>query len=400
MARILLIADAGAPTGFGTVTHNIFERLVREYHHEVHVIAVNWTGDSVDTPMRFYLPTKLDPNDWLGQSRYIELMAKVMPDIIFFINDPAAVLNVLANSKYDTEGTLWRGMQIGETLYKPPILAYLPIDGYQSPKSWDLLIERVQRIAMSHFGQQVMPEASVVWHGVDHNVFKPMDRKDAKRRLGFDPDRFLVLRVDKNSFRKDYPDTWRALAPVLRRYSDIDVHFHCLPVAYDGYDLRAAMWNDEDIRERVSFSPNLTGQSGWDVGHLATLYAAADLFVSTSWGEGFGLTLLESMACGTPVIASDTSAVTEVVGDGGILVPPKTMIPVPAGQYQMLPDVPAFTDAIDHFYQSKGLRRDLGEKAVAQAAKFSWDEAARRMNDEIDKALIDVPLPIEEPVPA
>lgn len=400
MARILLIADAGVPTGFGTVTHNIFERLVRDYHHEVHVIAINWRGDSVDTPMRFYLPTQLDQNDKLGMSRYVELVGKLLPDLIFFINDPSAVLNVLTNSMYDTEGALWRGMQIGETIYKPPILAYLPIDGYDSPKSWDFLAQRVQRIAMSHFGQQAMPEASVVWHGVDHNVFKPQDRKDAKRRLGFDADRFLILRVDKNSFRKDYPDSWRALRPLLRKYSDIDVHFHCLPVAFDGYDMRAVMWNDEDIRDRVSFSPNLTGYNGWSIDHLATLYAAADLFVSTSWGEGFGLTLLESMACGTPVIATDCSSVTEVVGAGGVLIPPAGPIPAPAGQYQMLPDVPAFTAAIEHYYQSAGMRRDLRENAIKQAAKFSWDEAARRMNDEIDRALIDVPLPIEEPVPA
>lgn len=388
MARILLIADAGVPSGFGTVTTNIFERLVRNYHHEVHVIAINWRGDSVDTPMRFYLPTQKVQTDTFGQSRYVELMAKVMPDVIFFINDPAIVLNVLTNSIYDAEGALWRGMQIGETIYKPPILAYMPIDGYDSPRSWDFLTQRVTRIAMTHFGQQAMPEAPVVWHGVDP-IFRVQDKKEAKRALGFDPDRFLVLRVDKNSFRKDYPDTWRALRPLMRKFSDIDVHFHCLPVAPDGYDLRAFIWNDEDIRERVSFSPDLTGFSGWSIEHLATLYAAADLFVSTSWGEGFGLTLLEAMACGTPVVATDCSSITEVVGPGGYLIPPAGRIPTPMGQDQCLPDVPAFTAAIERLYHGGGSRRKLADKGVVHARQFSWDEAARRMNDIIAKSLRD-----------
>ena len=387
MAKILLMADAGVPSGFGTVTHNIFERLVRDYGHEVHVLAVNWTGDTVDTPLRFYLPTQKDPKDFLGMSRYVELVAKLMPDLIFFINDPAVVLNVLTNNRFDPEGALWRGIKSGDLAYKPPILAYLPIDGYDNPQSWDILVPRVQRIAMTHFGQAAMPEAPVIWHGVDTTIFKPQNKKEAKRALGFDPDKFLILRVDKNSFRKDYPDTWRALRPLLMRYPDINVHLHCLPRAPDGYDLTAHMWNDVTIRDRVQFSPTLTGYSGWDVNHLATLYAAADLFVSTSWGEGFGLTILEAMACGTPVVATDCSAITEVVGEGGVLIPPAGRIPAPDGQFQSLPDVPAFTAAIERLYEAGGVRRKLGEKAVEQASKFSWDVAARLMNQEIDKAL-------------
>jgi len=387
MVRILLIADAGVSSGFGTVTHNIFERLVRDYGMEVHVIAVNWRGDSVDSPMRFYLPTQKVQFDTFGQSRYLELVGKVMPDIIFFINDPAIVLNVLTNSIYDSDLALWRGMQMGDIEYKPPIIAYLPIDGYDSPKSWDLLVPRVTRIAMTHFGQAEMPEAPVIWHGVDTNVFRPQDKKEAKKALGFNPDHFLVLRVDKNSFRKDYPDTWRALRPLMRKYTDIDVHFHCLPTAMDGNDLRAFAWNDETIRDRLSFSPELTGFSGWSVGNLATLYAAADVFVSTSWGEGFGLTLLEAMACGTPVIAQDCSAITEVVGDGGTLLQPAGRIATPMGQDQCLPDVPAFTAAIENYYNSAGLRKTARKNAIAQAAKFSWDEAAKRTNDVIQSVL-------------
>lgn len=388
MAKIFAIADGGAPTGFGVVTHNIMERLIRDYGHEVHLLAVNWRGDTVDTPMHFYLPTQKVQTDIYGQSRYLELVGKLMPDIIFFINDPAIVLNVLTNSIYDPDLVLWRGIKNDDVVYRPPILAYLPVDGYDSPKSWDVLSQRVTRVAMTHFGQESMPEAPVVWHGVDREVFKPQDRKAAKIALGFDPNRFLVLRVDKNSFRKDYPDTWRVLRPLMRRHPDIDVHFHCLPVASDGHDLRAFMWNDEDIRERVSFSPDLTGFTGWSVESLAKLYSAADLFVSTSWGEGFGLTLLEAMACGTPVIATDCSSITEVVGDGGILIPSTRRIATPMGSDQCLPDVDAFSAAIEHFYQSAGLRRDLREKATVQAAKFSWDETARRMNDIINNQLV------------
>jgi len=296
-------------------------------------------------------------------------------------------VNMLLSNPYDPERVLWRGISNGEVSYRPPILAYLPIDGINSPRSWDILTDRVTRIAMSHFGQEQMPEAPVVWHGVDTTVFHPRDRKEAKRSLGLDPDRFLILRVDKNSIRKDYPATWKALRPLLRKYSDIDVHFHCLPTALDGYDLRATIWNDEDIRDRVSFSPNLTGFTGWGEDNLATLHAAADLFVSTAWSEGFGLSLLNSIACGTPVIAQNVASIPEVVGVGGLLIEPKATITVPMGQEQWLPDIDAFTAAIERLYLAGGVRRKLGAAGVKHAATMTWDIAASRINDIINGAV-------------
>lgn len=382
--RVLVVSDAGAPTGFGTVTHNIFERIVEKHGWDVHVLAANYRGDHVDTNLKLYVPTMNEPKDIYGMSRFLELAGKIGPEVIFFLNDPQIVLNFLLNNRWDNDRVLWRGISNGETTYKPPIIAYLPIDGYNSPKSWDILKDRCRRVAMSHFGQEAMPEAPVVWHGVDTSVFKPMNKTEAKRQLGFDPDRFLVLRVDKNSFRKNYPDTWRALRPVMRRHPDIDVQFHCLPATVDGNNLHSFAFNDEDIRERLTFSPNLTGWTGWTTESLVTLYNAADVFVSTSWGEGFGLTILEAMACGVPVVAQDCSAVTEVVGDGGILIKPQRPFAAPMGQDQMLPDVDGFSEAIERIYLSKGLRRDLSAKAVEQASKMSWDIAADRMMSVIE----------------
>ena len=386
--KILWIGDAGTHSGFGSVTHAIAERLVRDFGHDISVIAVNYRGDHYDTPLKLYPATRDVPTDIMGMSRYITLLAEVMPDAIVFVNDPAVVMNALLSSPWDKEQVLWRGMKASDgTIYRPPILAYMPIDGYDSPRMWDVLTPRVTRIAMTHFGQVAMPEAPVIWHGVDTSIFRPRDKRESKRALGFDPDRFLILRVDKNSIRKDYPATWKALRSVLRDHDDVDVHFHCQPTAPDGNNLNALIFNDEDIRDRLTFTPSLSGFTGMTTDQLATLYSAADLFVSTSWGEGFGLTILEAMACGTPVLAQDCSAVTEVVGPGGILVKPKGRITSPMGQDQCLPDIEKFTYWIDHLHNARGLREKLGEAAVAQAAKFSWDVAAQKFNDLLEAAI-------------
>lgn len=378
MARILWIGDGGAHTGFAQVTHAITDRLV-DRGHDVHVLAANYRGDHWPAKAKLY-PANLGNviGDQLGFARVVEMLARVVPEVVFIFNDPHAILSLLLDNRFDAERVLWSGGVFGATkaVYKPPIIAYIPIDGYDSPKSWDILKARVTRIAMSKFGRDTaMPEAPVAWHGIDTSVYKPTPKTQAKRALGYDPDRFLVLRVDKNSTRKDYPATWKALRPLLRKHKDIDVHFHCLPRANDGYDLRAVLFNDEDIRDRVSFSPNLTGFAGWSDEQLALLYSAADLYVSTSWGEGFGLGNLTALACGTPVVAQDCSATTEVVGPGGILVAPKGRITTPMGQEQCLPDIDGFTRAIEKLYLDRKTRRQMGVEGVKHAAQFSWDVA-------------------------
>jgi D-inositol-3-phosphate glycosyltransferase len=389
VARVLWLGDAGAHTGFAKVTEEIGNRLVRDYGHDIHCLAVNYRGDYWKTDLKLYVPTAKMPMDLYGTSRYVELIAELLPEVIVMVNDPAVILNFLVNNPYDTERVLARHRGL---------LAYLPVDGYNNPPAWEALGTVMKRVAMSKFGQAAMPGSSMIYHGVDTETFRPIPKKEAKAALGFDPKRFLVLRVDKNSLRKNYADSWRALRPLLRKYSDIDVHLHCLPVEPgEGVNLKAFLSRDEDIRDRVSFSPNLDGFHGWNEEAMATLYSAADLFISTSMGEGFGLTIAEAMACGTPVIAQNVSAITEVVGPGGVLIDPERPFTVPLGQEQMLPNVSAFTQEIEHLYLAAGVRRKLGKAAREHVERsLSWDEAARGF-DELITQLAAASVAQEEP---
>jgi len=97
---------------------------------------------------------------------------------------------------------------------------------------------------------------------------------------------------------------------------------------------------------------------------LPALYSAADLFVFPSLYEGFGLPALEAMACGTPVVASNVSALPEVVGDAALQVSPL--------------DVEALADAMERLLRDDRLRADLRERGLEQARQFSWEKAARQ----------------------
>lgn len=97
---------------------------------------------------------------------------------------------------------------------------------------------------------------------------------------------------------------------------------------------------------------------------LLQAYQSADVFVFPSNYEGFGLPVLEAMACGTPVICSDKSSLPEVAGDAALLINPD--------QPQTL------TDAMIRVAGHPSLRADLARRGLARAAHFSWAETARK----------------------
>ncbi|MCB0226921.1 MAG: glycosyltransferase, partial [Anaerolineae bacterium] len=94
---------------------------------------------------------------------------------------------------------------------------------------------------------------------------------------------------------------------------------------------------------------------------LPLFYQLAEVFVFPSLYEGFGLPPLEAMACGAPVISSNSSSLPEVIGDAGLLVEPT--------------DTAALAQAIRRVLADAELRADLKQRALLQASKFSWEKA-------------------------
>jgi glycosyltransferase involved in cell wall biosynthesis len=416
LSKILWMSDAGCTTGFGTVTHAIGERLVEDYGHEIHVLGVNYRGDSWPcqrpghdhvTPMRLYRPNAIRSDDIFGMTRTIEMLGKVEPDVVVMLSDPQIIINFLfKNPQYDPEKILLR--------YRP-ILTYVPCDGVSLPKPWTTVIPEVTNvIAMSEWGKKAYQPSKLVYHGVDTELWWPIEEKpkttstgivcktkaDCKRALGYDPDKFLVGRVDTNSARKDYPATVKALWPLMEKYWDIEAHFHCEDAtARDNGVRMQALFSRSMVKpERFHFPGLHNSFEGWVQQDMNVLMSAFDCFVSTSRGEGFGLTLAEAAACGIPIVAQNVSAIPEVVGPGGILLEPKDTFTVPSGEDVWLPDIPAFTAAIERLYHSKGLRRDLGMAGVEHVRKsFSWDFAAQKFDEYITAlATAEPPVPSTE----
>jgi len=112
-----------------------------------------------------------------------------------------------------------------------------------------------------------------------------------------------------------------------------------------------------DLEQRVTFTGHVSDED------LPGVYSAADLFVFPSLYEGFGLPPLEAMACGTPVVCSNTSSLPEVVGDAAITVDPY--------------DVEALAEAMRRVLSDADLANDLRQRGLERAAGFTWERTAK-----------------------
>ncbi len=396
LTKVLWIADGGSTTGFARVTHAIGERLVTKYDHEIHVIATNYRGDPYpsvknQTPLALYVPNINVQTDVYGMSRFMELLDKVKPEVVVMVNDPQVAMRQLFENRYDPDQILQQGF---------PIILYQPVDGYDLPKTYDVLAQRTNRVAMSKFGLEAMPDAKLVYHGVDTDDFWPVSsqrpitlstgfvaktKADCRQGIGLPRDVFVVGRVDSNTGRKDFGASWKALLPVMKRHTDVVAYFHCKAKnARTGIDLPAMVSRDPETEERFRWPGEMDPVHGYSQQDLNAVYNSFDVFLSNSRGEGFGLTIAEALACGVPVIAQNASSIPEVVGPGGELIDPERAITVPFGHDQMLSNVGAFSEAIEHAYSSRGWRREKGRAGREHVtSSFKWDAAADSFHDYI-----------------
>ena len=134
-------------------------------------------------------------------------------------------------------------------------------------------------------------------------------------------------------------------------------------------------WRHEHLRARLEgLAPRgVRFLGGMRPDQLPALYNLATVLAHPAWYEGFGLTVLEAMACGTPVVASSASSLPEVVGEAGLLVEPG--------------DVEGWTAALERVLGDARLRDDLRERGLERAAQFTWERAAAATWQVIDRVV-------------
>lgn len=220
--------------------------------------------------------------------------------------------------------------------------------------------DAVKRDAVSYTG---VPEHKVaaIQNGFDPALFKVIDDRDRlaavaqKHRL---PDRFLLW-VGQIESRKNIGRLLQAFARVAptipHKLVLAGAQRFTFPMAA-GAERELKLIDELGLQDRVHFA-------GW-VSHddLPALYNLADLFVFPSLHEGFGIPLLEAMACGCPIVTANTCAPPEVTGDAACLTDPLSVDSIAAGIAGML--------------ANEQLREKMIERGLRRSKDFSWDRCA------------------------
>ena len=207
--------------------------------------------------------------------------------------------------------------------------------------------------------------ADVVMHGIDIDRFRPPDDANAlareRRELGLEPGRRYVGCFGRIRERKGTGDFVEAMLRALPERPDwTAIVAGRATKAHAGYErsLREKV-AEAGMADRISFVGEHTAIHRW--------HAAMDLFVAPQRWEGFGMTPLEAMACGVPVVATDAGAFPE-------LLPKTAGAVVPKGY------VAAMTDAAARFMDDDGLRTEAGRAARAHVeANFALEGEAERL---------------------
>lgn len=256
-----------------------------------------------------------------------------------------------------------------ESVRLPFISDNLWIRSVQSMKYADHIVSVSQTTATSMVELlKLSPEKiSVIPNAVDES-FQPLSKSHiSKVRIDYKiPDHTLcLLNVGSNHPRKNIETILDSIA--LMREINIPVIF--IKVGADFTENQKEKIKQADIEPYVKYIGNPTRE------HLIEIYNLADILIAPSFHEGFGLTLLEAMACGTPVITSNTSAMPEVVGEAGILVRPSCTEEI--------------SNAAHHLFLDKKAYKIQSDKALRQAAHFSWTNTSRQISSLYKRVIFD-----------
>lgn len=329
MSRILFVGDAGVSTGFAAATHAVCDHL-HASGHEVHVLGLNYYGDPHPYPYHIY-PCRQPYGgglDGMGVTRMPWLVDQLAPDIVVLLNDPWNI------RPYFEAFVKYRPIQNTKV---PKFVAWLAVDG-GNQHGYELsatTLPDLTKIAVwtQYAADELVkggyegPPIDIIPLGVDLDIFRPLDRAESRLHPIFaggspalrDPSTYVVGVVGRNQLRKRLDLTIQYFAALADHEPRAHLLLHVAPTDDKGCDL-VSLVRYYHLENRVSIINTQVGH-GVPIETMPVIYSAMNVLLTTTQGEGWGLPMLEAMACGTPVIAPDWSGLGDWAKGAAYLVP-------------------------------------------------------------------------------
>ena len=327
--RVLAWGDYACSTGFGTVMKNIMGNLYGTGNYEIDVVGVNYDGRPYNTelwpgtlwPAISALRTQGPYGDVFGRQVFLDLLMQREYDVVFIVQDTFIVLPIVPQileaqrTKPNTFATIY---------YYPFDCAPREEWVNQCTASFDFPVaytEYAKEESRKIIGADA-DKHSVIYHGTNTKDFFPMSKEEiATARAAIFPtlkDKFIITNVNRNQGRKDISRSFMVLKELKDRgVEEAFLYMHMQETDFGGSLLQMAKSiGVEPDKDFTMPDPRQFGaHSGFPIEFLNAIYNVSDAYLTTTHGEGWGLSITEAMATKLPVVAPSTTSVPEILGD-------------------------------------------------------------------------------------
>ena len=358
-------------SGFGKQAKHA-GKILRDLGHEVAFSAISGIGGS---PIRWENFTVFPMGAVnFGLDTLVEHAATFEADVVIPIMD------------------LWKLVPIATRIAEAPFLwAPLVIADCEAPNGGPSMEEQRllsvaggRPLAVSDFSRQRLAalgiDAPWIPHCYDGDVYRRMSaaERSALRAENGTEGKFVIGMCAANSdtMRKGYPETFAAFARFLKRHPDSMLNVFAVYDNPRGHNL-PELAADLGIYQNVMFMPTYPQTAGLLPDEFTCAwFNSIDVLSQCSWAEGFGVPMIEAMACGVPVVGTDCSAITELVRPTGWLVKGQRFWNPVHRAWWVRPDEDAILKAWEKAYQD-----GPSEERRARAAIFAGDYEAAVVRD-------------------
>ena len=336
-------------TGYGIQTSLFTERIHTRLNHDVSIFAyAGLHAGFLNINETTILPTlRFDQNDQVGTESIKYHAQFTKADLIISLTD------------------IW---QIKSSLVKDlPWAPWFPVDHDPIPPGVAHVLKESRGIPMvfSRFAEQqalsIGLEPIYIPHGCHPAYLNLVDPKDAREQLGLPQSAFIIGMVGVNNgypCRKAVPQCLEAIRRIQSKHSNVFLYFHSLESSPTGIDCGPLLSLLEDGSYKLPNPYQYT--LGFNENYMTNAYAAMDVLLLPSMGEGFGVPIIEAQAQGTPVIVSDFTAMSELCFFGEMVQGEKFY--TNQYSYQLNPYVDDIIEKIEKVIDYSDTERELGKQ--------------------------------------
>ena len=377
MAKILMLSDSPTTcTGYATIATNIMNGL-SELGHECHYQAHNYIGQTIPPGLTFEDGKKLNFTLYgTGKEPYskdviIPRIRELKPDIFIVLLDTFMLYQ---------HGFMNLDFAPAKTIF------YFPSDGEDRlPLACENVLKKFNvPVAMAKFGQEQaikihkILHTQYIPHAIDQKIYYPVapeqkEKLKAKYNL---QGKFVIGSVYRNQGRKMADRMFKSFAKFAKNNPDVILLCHS-----DPYD-NAAVFNSLELIKKLEIENRVrfTGMNffkGFDYKQMNEVYNVMDVFTLSTSGEGFGVPIIEAMACEIPCVVTDYTTTKELLLDNG-----KCGLAVPicaelTGSWNVergMVDIDKMAEAFQMMKDNLVMRNEMGKIGLEKVKKFyDWD---------------------------